>query len=232
MGKGKGVITFVIFIISIMLTALISIQFRTVEESNSIGIESMQEEELRAQVSEWKTKYEEINEKLKSNNEKINEYTNIIQGNKQASELLDEELNEYNMLVGKTNVVGNGVVITLKDTFLTTYTSSNLSYIINELKCAGAEAISINGQRIINMTDIVMIQARYILVNGQRISAPYEIKVIGNQNKLKEALTFPNDGLIDYYKNNDYDIEMSLQNDIHIPAYNKQIELKYIEEAK
>ena len=232
MRKEKMAITFVIFIISIMLTSLIFIQFRTVEESNSIGIESMQEEELRSQVSEWKNKYEEIDEKLKSNNEKINEYTNIIQDNKQASELLNQELNEYNMLVGKTNVVGKGVVLTLKDTFLTTYTSSNLSYIINELKCAGAEAISINGQRIINMTDIVMIQARYILVNGQRISAPYEIKVIGNQNKLNEALTFPDDGLIDYYRKNDYDIEMCLQDDIHIPAYNKEIELKYIEEAK
>ena len=82
------------------------------------------------------------------------------------------------------------------------------------------------------MTDIVMIQTRYILINGQRISAPYEIKVIGNQEKLNEMLTFPKEGLIDYYRNNDYEIEMSLQNDIHIPAYSQNIELKYIEEAK
>ena len=232
MGKGKGILTFVIFIISITLTALISIQFRTVDENKSLGIESMQEDELRAQILEWKTKYEDINKKIESNNEKINEYSNTIQDNKQASELLEKELNEYNMLVGKTNVTGKGVVLTLKDTFLTTYTSSNLAYIINELKYAGAEAISINGQRIINMTDIVMIQARYILINGQRISAPYEVKVIGDQNKLNEVLTFPNDGLIDYYRNNDYTIEMSLQDNIHIPAYNQEIELKYMEEAK
>lgn len=232
MGKGKGIITFVIFIISIMLVALISIQFKSVEESNSMGIESMQEEELRAQISEWKTKYEEINSKLDSNNEKIDEYTNIIQNNKQASELLDEELNEYNMLVGKTVVTGSGVVITLTDSYSTTYTSSNIAYIINELKYAGAEAISINGQRIINMTDIVMIQTRYILVNGERISSPYEIKVIGNKDKLNEVLTFPGDGLIDYYRNKNYEIEMSIQDNIHIPAYSKEIELKYIEEAK
>ena len=118
MEKGKGVITFVIFIISIMLTVLISIQFKTVEKSNSMGIESMQEEELRTQISEWKTKYEEINEKIESNNEKINEYTNTIQDNKQSSELLIDELNEYNMLAGKTNVTGKGVVLTLKDTMI------------------------------------------------------------------------------------------------------------------
>ena len=232
MEKGKGIITFVIFLVSMTLVALISIQVRTVEESNSMGIESMQEDELRAQVAEWKNKYEEIHAKIESNNQKINEYSNTIQNNKEASELLDKELNEYNMLVGKTNVIGSGVVLTLKDNFLTSYTAGNLAYIVNELKNAGAEAISINEQRIINKTDIVMIQTRYILVNGQKISAPYEIKVIGNKDKLNEALTFPNEGLLDSYKNKDYTIEMSIQDNIRIPAYNQEINLKYIEEAK
>ena len=232
MEKGKGIITFVIFLVSMTLVALISIQVRTVEESNSMGIESMQEDELRAQVAEWKNKYEEIHAKIESNNQKINEYSNTIQNNKEASELLDKELNEYNMLVGKTNVIGSGVVLTLKDNFLTSYTAGNLAYIVNELKNAGAEAISINEQRIINRTDIVMIQTRYILVNGQKISAPYEIKVIGNKDKLNEALTFPNEGLLDSYKNKDYSIEMSIQDNIKIPAYNQEINLKYIEEAK
>lgn len=232
MEKGKGVITFVIFIISMMLVALISIQVKTVEKSNSMGIESMQEEELRAEVSELKAKCEEVNSKIESNNEKINEYSNIVQDNKQASELLDEELDEYNMLIGKTNVVGSGAIITLKDSFLTTYTSSNIAYIINELKNAGAEAISINGQRIINKTEIVMIQTRYILINGERITSPYEIKVIGNKDKLNSALTFQDEGLIDYYRNRDYTIDMTLEDNVHIPAYSKNIELKYVEEAK
>ena len=47
-----------------MLVALIFIQVRTVDESNSMGIESMQEDELRQQVSEWKNKYEEIQSNL------------------------------------------------------------------------------------------------------------------------------------------------------------------------
>lgn len=232
MGKGKGIITFVIFLTSMMLTALIFIQFRTIEKSTSMGIEAMQEDELRAQLADWKTKYEEIHTKVESNNEKINEYTNVIQNNKQSSELLEKELNEYNMLVGKTAVTGSGVILKLSDNFLTSYTAGNLANIVNELKGAGAEAISINNQRIIGLTDIVMIQSRYILINGQKVASPYEIKVIGNKDKLNSALTFPNDGLLDSYKNKDYTMEMSIQDDIRIPAYNQPIELKYIEEAK
>lgn len=232
MEKGKVVISSVIFIITVVLVSLIFIQLRTVEETNIMGIESMREDELRQEVLDWKTKYSEIDEKLKSNNEKIEEYTNIIHNNQKSSQLLDTELKEYNMLVGKTNVTGDGAIIKLTDTAEMSYTASNLTYLINELKCAGAEAISINGQRIINMTDIVSINGKYILVNGERIVSPYEIRVIGNQDKLNETLNFENEGFIPYYKNKGYTIEMNSQSNISIPAYNQQIILKYIKEEE
>lgn len=148
MEKGKVVISSVIFLITVVLVSLIFIQFRTVEETNMMGIESMREDELRQEVLDWKNKYNEIDEKLKSNNAKIEEYTKTIRNNEQSSQLLDAELNEYNMLVGKTNVTGDGVILKLTDTSEMSYKASNITYLINELKYAGAEAISINGQYI------------------------------------------------------------------------------------
>lgn len=232
MEKGKKVISLVIFLITVVLVALIFIQFRTVEETNSIGIDSMQEEELRKEILEWKNKYEEVAERLNENNLKIDEYTNIIQNNQQASELLNSELEEYNMLMGKTNVIGNGVIILLTDSYERTYSSSNLIYLVNELKYAGAEAISINGQRITNYSDIVTIQEKYMLINGERISSPYEVKAIGNKEKLLEILNFPVDGYIDNCKNQGYTISINTQDNIQIPAYSQEIVLKYIKEAE
>lgn len=232
MEKGKKVISIVIFLITVVLVALIFIQFRTVEETNSIGIDSMQEEELRKEILEWKNKYEEVAERLNENNSKIDEYTNIIQNNQQASELLNTELEEYNMLMGKTNVTGSGVVIVLTDSYERTYSSSNLVYLVNELKYAGAEAISINGQRITNFSDIVTIQEKYMLINGERVSSPYEVKAIGNKDKLLEILNFPVDGYIDNCKNQGYTISISAQDNIQIPAYSQEIVLKYIKEAE
>lgn len=232
MEKGKGVISVVVFLVTVLFVSLLFIQFRTVEETNLMGIESMREEELRQEVFNWKTKYNEIDQKLQSNNEKIQEYNKIIQNNQQSSELLDAELNEFNMLVGKTNVAGEGTIIKLIDTYEMSYSASNLIYLINELKYAGAEAISINNQRIINTTDIVTIGEQYILVNGERISSPYEIRAIGNQQKFDEILNFPNDGFIQDYRNKGYKIEMILQENVKIPAYNQQIELKYIKEEE
>ena len=83
MNKEKITISIVVFFITAMLVASMYIQFRTVEESNSIGIEAMREDELRQEVLSWRNKFNEINEKIESNNQKINEYTNIIQNNQQ-----------------------------------------------------------------------------------------------------------------------------------------------------
>lgn len=233
MNKGKITISIVVFFITTMLVASMYIQFRTVEESNSIGIEVMREDELRQEVLSWRNKFNEIDEKIESNNQKINEYTNIIQNNQQSSEVIDTELKEYDMLVGKTNVTGCGVVLKLNDNNEMSFTASNLIYLVNELKYAGAEAISINGQRIINNTDIVGINNnQYILVNGERIVGPYEVKAIGNKEEFDKILNFKDSGFIPYYRNKGYSIEMNYSDNIDINAYNKDISLKYLKDKK
>lgn len=229
MEKGKITISIVIFMITTMLVALMFIQFRTVEETNSIGIESMREDELRQEILNWKTKYNEIDEKIKSNNQKIEEYSNTIQNNQESSALLDNELKEYNMLVGKTDVVGEGIILKLTDNQDYSYTASNLVYLVNELKYAGAEAISINNQRIINTTDIVGINSnQYILVNGERIVGPYEIKAIGNKDEFEKIINFEKEGFVPYYKAKGYTIEMKYQDNIRISSYSKEISVKYL----
>lgn len=233
MEKGKVTISIMAFFVTIMLVSSMFIQFRTVEETNSMGIESMREDELRQEVLSWKNKYNEIDEKLQSNNKKIEEYSNMIKNNQQSSELLDNELKEYNMLIGKTNVIGDGVVLKLTDNQEMSFTASNLVSLVNELKYAGAEAISINNQRIVNSTDIVGINNnQYILVNGERIVSPYEIKAIGSEEEFEKLLNFPENGFVPFYKKRGYAINMETQKDIKINAYDKEIALKYLKDKK
>lgn len=232
MEKGKITISIVVFFVSIMLVSSIFIQVRTVEKTNSLGIESMREDELRQEMLNWKSQYNELDEKIQSNNQKINEYSSIIQNKQEASDLLDKELSEFDMLVGKTNVIGDGVELILTDTDDVSFSASNLINLVNELKYAEADAISINDQRIINSTEIVSINSKYILVNGERVVSPYVIKAIGNQDKFEEILNFPNEGYVPAYKKRGYTIEMNKKSNIRINAYNKDINLKYVTEKK
>lgn len=221
-----------ILFVSIILVAILFIQFKTIENVNETDIENMREAELREQISAWKTKYEEVNEKLEDTNSKINEYTTKIESNEESSELLDDELKKSQLLLGTTDVVGDGVVVTLTDTYDNKIEATDLVDLINELRYAGAEAISINGIRIINMSDIVDIDSYILVKPSQRIVSPYVVKAIGNQTYLTSTLCLKNSGFVDKYNNSGKSVTLEKQKNIKIPKYLGNIEIKYMKEVK
>ena len=220
-----------ILIVCIILVAVSFIQFKTVEQVHETDIETMREEELREQISTWKSKWEEANEKLEDTNNKINEYNQKLDSNEEASELLDEELRKSQLILGTTDVVGDGVVVTLTDTAENSIEAEDLVELINELRFAGAEAISINGVRIINMTDIADIDSYIIVKPSQRLVSPYIVKAIGNQTYLVSNLCLKNSGFVDKYNNSGKSVKLEKQKNIKIPKYSGNIDIKYMKEV-
>ncbi len=237
MEKGKKIMTITIGLICFILTYVIFIQFKTIEETNITEIKTVTEAELREKIVLWREKYEETYEKLKQTNDTIAEYRKRREANQEASELLDKELLQAQILAGLTDVKGNGVVITLTDNEETEKIKAyDLRYLINELKSAGAEAISINEQRIVNMSDIVDIfigdeaENHYIVLNKvldkeKVIVSPYVIKAIGDPKYLESALTVKKVGFMDQYIKN---ATLERQNNIKIPKYDKEIKIRYV----
>ena len=229
MKKGKWTIIITIGIMSFLLVLVMFMQFKVVEETDIAGIETMRETELREALADWKEKYEETSKKLEDNREKIAEYEAKISENKEASELIEEELEEANMVLGKTDVEGDGVIITLTDNDEKTYTYVNLLDLINELKLAGAEAISINDVRVTTYTYIANISNRYIILNNNtRISSPYVIKAMGDQTNMQSNLNIKG-GYIYVLSKNGYTISMEAKKNIKIGKYTGEFDLKYIE---
>lgn len=220
-----------IAIVCVILVSVSLVQFKTVEQVNETDIETMRDEELREQISLWKSKWEETNEKLEETNAKINEYNEKLESNEEASELLDEELRKSQLILGTTDVVGDGVVITLTDTEESPIEAADLVDLINELRFAGAEAISINGVRIINMTDIVDIDSYIIIKPSQRLVSPYVVKAIGNQTYLVSTLCLKNSGFVDKYNNSGKSVKLDKQRNIKIPKYSGTMNIKYMKEV-
>jgi uncharacterized protein YlxW (UPF0749 family) len=206
-------------------------QFKTVQETDITGIETAREEELREMISSWKTKYEEAQEKLEETKTTIQEYQDKISSNQETSELLESELQQTRKLVGKTDVTGEGVIVTLSDNDETSIIYSDLLYLVNELRLAGAEAISINDVRVLSMTEIVSVDDN-ILVNEKRLVSPFVVKAIGNQTYLSSALSLKNTGFIDKYTNSGKTVKMTLEKNIKIYAYNSDNNLMQFRYSK
>ena len=233
--KATLVLSIVSGAIALVLIASMFVQFRTVSESKELNIEGLRDDELRTQIASYKSKYEETMEQYNSNQNTINEYETAINENKETTELLDEEINQAKSLLGLTDVKGSGVIVTLTDTedALYTYIADDLIMLLNELKYAGAEAISINDNRIINLADIVTLNDGLIILYGDvRLTSPYVVKAIGDPTYLMSTLSIKNSGYIDQMKANGMEIDVKQDNNIEIGAYTGDLDIKYLKEVE
>lgn len=233
----KAKITMVISIAftALILTMVMFTQFKTVDETDITAIETMRETELRSELASWKAKYEEIEAKIDENENRINEYKTELENDANASTILENEVKEAESYLGKTNLQGEGIVVTLKDNDTRDIIHSDLLDLINELNIAGAEAISINDERIVSTSEVVLVNNTMILVNTKRVAGPYVVKAIGDKQYLQSALTIK-DGYVDLIKSDGKDIEYYVDDNIIIPAYDGEQVLEqakeYIEEEE
>ena len=98
---------------------------------------------------------------------------------------------------GLTEVRGPGIAAVLTDSALPTSPTGNLNdlvvheqdlqAVINALWAGGAEAISVNGQRILATTAIRCV-GNTLLLHGAVYSPPYEINAVGDERTLRVEL--------------------------------------------
>ncbi|GEM00693.1 Uncharacterized conserved protein YlxW, UPF0749 family [Halolactibacillus halophilus] len=124
---------------------------------------------------------------------------------------LKRELQAY---VGELAIEGPGVFITLNDQDYVPDRANVNDYIvhdrhvqlvINELLSAGAEAIEINGQRLLHNSHVFCV-GPVITVDGTTYPAPFTIEAIGNPDTLLQSLEL-DQGVIDQLVNERIEVE-------------------------
>ncbi|NLW91328.1 MAG: DUF881 domain-containing protein [Syntrophomonadaceae bacterium] len=95
--------------------------------------------------------------------------------------------------------------------------AKDLLIIINELRSAGAEAISINNHRLL-ATSPIYYRGNSITVNNHNVSAPYEIRAIGNPDVIYSSLRLKG-GEVDNLILLGYKVDIEKNKTIDIPAF-------------
>ena len=219
---------FTLGVICVLLVSVVFVQVKTVDVIENSGVTAMRESELRSELASWKDKNEEIENTIKENQKSIEEYKNQTQTEQGAIGLLNQDLQKAYMSLGYTNVKGQGIEITVSDgNKRVTY--GDLLVLVNELKYAGAEAISINDERIVSTTDIVDVQSKFILVNTQRVMSPYVVKAIGDSKYLESAINIRS-GIKDELEAEGKSVSYVLSDNVLINKYSGNLEINYAEE--
>ncbi|MCL2355521.1 MAG: hypothetical protein FWC68_06705 [Oscillospiraceae bacterium] len=92
MEKEKIAMVTIIGLMCAILTALIVIQFRTIDPERISALELMREEELRTGIAILEERHEEVMQRIGEVNEYIEEYQEIIMSGAEASEVFGREL--------------------------------------------------------------------------------------------------------------------------------------------
>ena len=164
--KGKIIIAIVFMVLGFMLSG----QYKTTERQRSIRMDRVED------LSELLKVMETENKRLQEENATLR-----LADKERAA---DPAIERMKLLAGTTDVEGEGVEIILDDSNIPKKAGENpnlyiihdedLLRVLNELRAAGAEAISINAQRIIAMSEI-RCAGPTVSVNNVRSAPPYVI---------------------------------------------------------
>ncbi len=232
--QNKKVVAIVLGIMCMALTAGICLQIRSVQGTNSTGSNNYEENSLRAEVLKYKEKYDNMVEDLEEAEAELESERQSATENDSELQQKESEITEGNKIIGLTEVTGPGVIVTLSDS--TKDASSSLDpssllvhdtdvlSVINELKNAGAEAISINDQRIVSTTGIIC-GGNIIEINGEKVGAPFVIKAIGLPEQL--AALDRQGGYLDILRGYSIGVNLERSDSITIPGYTGTITYEY-----
>lgn len=218
-------------LVTIMLGVMLGFQFRTTSAGSSVAA-SDRGQEL---AQEKKSLVEDLHEMQMEINDLSTKLDQAGIDQIEAGDALRTELAKIERFAGLSQVSGPGVELVvqgqpgqagaLADHPLQIITDQHLLKIVNELCCAGSEAVAVNGQRITALSE-VRLAGSHINVNGTPISPPYHITAFGDAFAIKGRLELKG-GLADYLNECGISVEAHEKSEVVIPAFTDELYFEY-----
>ena len=226
-------------IMCLLLTVAISVQVRTMNSANSTVSKTLADNDLRDQVLKMKEKFDNTSNDFINAQKELEKVRQVATKDDETAETKERELTENNMILGNTDVTGEGVEIILADAVNISSSLSaseqiihygDIQDVVNELRNAGAEAIEVNGQRIVN-TSAITCEGNIIKINGERIGSPFTIKAIGSKELLYGALERAG-SILDWIREAGNIATVTKKDSIIINRFTGVISHEYLHEAR
>ena len=241
MNRQKRELNLILLFICILFGIIFSMQIKSVMAELEFQKGKSKIDEFKETYNSIKNQNIAIQDDIDSIQKKIDDYLKVEIENQSANkwdspfDVMNSKIKKSQLLAGLTDVKGPGIIMKINDADinllrsmsvniddiqeLSPYTihDSDIKRILNEIKEAGAQAISINDERIITPTRILC-SGPTILINAHLYAAPYEIKVIGDKDVLYDTLA--NNPYIQLLLQNKLRIEITKYDDLFINKYN------------
>lgn len=212
-----------------ILTMAICIQINTINTATeTVGSTLKDNSGLRDELLSVQGKYESLYKELEDKEKKLEESRQTAANKNEGDSQNEVSIKNNQKLLGLTDVTGQGIIIYLDENRevdssqvanISSYLvhEEDLLYIVNELFNSGADAVSINDQRVVSTTSILC-DGNIIRINGKMVGVPLTIKAIGYPERMDYALTRPG-GYLDVMANDGVKVSVEKSENINIPRF-------------
>ncbi|WP_069650166.1 DUF881 domain-containing protein [Caloranaerobacter ferrireducens] len=216
-----------ILIVTIITGILFSFQFKQdIDDYTLVSLHSIKM--TKKEINNYKREISNLKRLIEEKKSEINNYHKAIIDKDSFAELLEQEIRDIRFEIGLEDVQGPGIIIKMEDNNKKVSYGENVNYdlvhdldvlkLINDLNAAGAEAISINGQRVLSRSEIKC-GGPIITINKQRLASPFVIKAIGDPKVLYAAINAPNTNGYILKEVRNIKIQTRISDNIFIPRY-------------
>ncbi len=219
-----------IMLVCLVLGIMLAVQFKNSQNSD-INLRGTRSDEIMVKLNTATQERDALAQEVISLREKIAN----VRNNDNATAGIQDELKKSNMAAGLMPVHGPGILVTLNDSPRTLQADENpndliihdkdILRIVNELKASGAEAIAVNDERIMAMSEI-RCAGTTILVNSNKIGPPFVIKAIGDPQMLESGLSIKG-GIVEELRLWSLQVQIQKNSKIEIPAFSGALNFKY-----
>ncbi|MFZ5968467.1 MAG: DUF881 domain-containing protein [Bacillota bacterium] len=224
----------IILIFTVLLGFIMALQFKNVQ-GEYLYVPLHVINEYMISIDSEKKEIESLRKLLQEKQKKLVEYDKLKNDSGAIKETMLEELKRKELQSGMADIEGPGIVLVVSDATrelgqgedpnnLIVHNQDILN-LINDLNRAGAEALSINGQRVITTSQISCAGAT-IRINDQVFGQPFVIKAIGNPKTLEAAINAPGT-YANLLREFGLFIEVSTVMNIKMPRYSEEIDFIY-----
>ena len=221
-----------------LLTMAICIQINTINAATrTVGSTLKDNSDLRDELLSVQENYKNLYKKLEEKEQKLEATRQTAAKNNDNDAQNEVAIKNNQKLLGLTAVSGQGIIIRLDENRevnsqevvnISGYLvhEEDLLYIVNELFNSGADAISINDQRIVSTTSILC-DGNIVRINGKMVGVPIEIKAIGYPERMDYAVSRPG-GYLQLMANEGVKVTVERSENINIPRYDGVYSYEYL----
>ena len=226
----KIILTFFSMIVGVFIATQIKMKL---DIFTPVTLKSIQT--TKSEIASVSNEISELNKAIKMKEEELAVLENIQYGDENIINILNEDIKYNKLHSGRVSLNGPGIVIKMYDNPAERLYGFDLNddiihdvdilAIINDLRIAGAEAISLNGERVLSTSE-VQCTGPTIGINGRRYATPFVIKAIGDPKLLFASVNAPGTygNLLKIY---DIGFETVAEDMVNIPAFNGMFNYKY-----